>query len=113
MKLVPPVIQFDQVSLTYPTRDGAVEALKDISFTVPGGQFIAIVGPSGSGKSSLLKLLGNLLEPTNGVVQVGERNARSARLEGCFSYCFQNPLLLGWRTCLENVRLPLEIMHRH
>lgn len=113
MTLVPSPIELDRVSLTYATRNGAVEALKDISFTIPGGQFVVIVGPSGAGKSSLLKVLGNLLEPTTGVVRIGEADARTARLEGCFSYCFQNPLLLGWRTCLENVRLPLEIMRRH
>lgn len=113
MKLLPPPIAFNQVSLTYPTHNGVVEALKEICLTIPPGQFVAIIGPSGSGKSTLLKLLGNLLEPTIGEVRVGETDARTARLAGCFSYCFQNPELLGWRTCLENVRLPLEIMRRH
>jgi NitT/TauT family transport system ATP-binding protein len=109
---LPPLIEVEHLGLSYPTADGQITALEDLSFAIPAGQFVAIVGPSGSGKSSLLKLLGDLLKPTNGRVLVDGKESSYARNEDCFSYCFQNPLLLNWRTCHQNINLPLEIMHR-
>ena len=112
MNTLPPIIEFQNVSLSYNSDAGDVVAVRDLTFSIPSGQFIAIVGPSGSGKTTVLRLLGDLIQPTSGSITVGLGGAKEARVNGCFSYCFQNPLLLGWRNCVENVRLPLEIM-RH
>ncbi|MFE4263694.1 ABC transporter ATP-binding protein [Streptomyces sp. NPDC056883] len=64
---LPEVVRFDAVSKTYP---GGVAAVRDVSLTIGRGEFIAIVGPSGSGKSSVLNLMGSLDRPTAGRVLV-------------------------------------------
>lgn len=87
-------------------------ALKDISFTARKGEFISIIGPSGCGKSTLLKIIGDIIEPTHGTVQIDGIDAREARFKHTFSFVFQNPVLLPWRTVLQNVNLPLEILHQ-
>ncbi|WP_407841839.1 ABC transporter ATP-binding protein [Streptomyces sp. DSM 116496] len=65
--VLPEVVRFDAVSKTYP---GGVAAVRDVSLTIGRGEFIAIVGPSGSGKSSVLNLMGSLDRPTAGRVLV-------------------------------------------
>jgi NitT/TauT family transport system ATP-binding protein len=85
-------------------------ALNHISFSVAAGEFIAIVGPSGCGKSTLLKILGDLIYPSSGHVNVNGESAGSARASGKFSYVFQNPVLLPWRSIVDNIRLPLEVL---
>ncbi|MCX5129275.1 ABC transporter ATP-binding protein [Streptomyces sp. NBC_00347] len=64
---LPEVVRFESVSKTYP---GGVAAVRDVSLTIGRGEFIAIVGPSGSGKSSVLNLMGSLDRPTAGRVLV-------------------------------------------
>lgn len=112
MKLRPPAVALDNVGLTYRTGNGPVRVFDGLTLEIPPGQFLAIIGKSGCGKSTLLKLTGSLIKPSSGRVRVGGADADSARRAGTFSYCFQNPVLLGWRTCLENVRLPADIMRR-
>ncbi len=103
------MVEARNLGKTYP--DGKVQALQDISFTVAKGEFISIIGPSGCGKSTLIKIIGDIIEPTEGSVHVDGLNARQARLKGMFSFVFQNPVLLPWRRVIENVCLPLEILH--
>ena len=103
------MVEVKNLGKTYPR--GKVVALQDISFTVAKGEFISIIGPSGCGKSTLIKMLGDIIEPSEGSVQVNGFNAREARLKGLFSFVFQNPVLLPWRRVIENVSLPLEILH--
>jgi len=85
------------VSKTFP--DGTV-ALTETSFTVPLGQFTAIVGPSGCGKSTLLRIASGLTRPTTGTVDTGGLP---------IGYVFQDPTLLPWRTVLRNVELLAEL----
>lgn len=77
---------------------------RDLSLTIPSGQFLTLVGPSGCGKSTLLRLLADLLKPTSGSI---ERPAGAT--PGEIGFVFQQPNLLPWRTALENLRLPLEL----
>ena len=58
----------EQVSYTYSSHEGAVEALKDISFEIADGDFVGIIGHTGSGKSTLLQLMCGLMQPTSGRV---------------------------------------------
>jgi NitT/TauT family transport system ATP-binding protein len=78
-------------------------ALHDISFHIPQGQFVSIVGPTGCGKSSILNVVAGLLKPSAGNVFTGNRELRSINKEA--AYMFQQDALLPWKTCLENVML--------
>lgn len=64
------ILKIEHLSKIYGTGDTEVRALDDVSFTVPKGQFVAIIGPSGSGKSTLLHILGGVDTPTDGHVYV-------------------------------------------
>lgn len=92
-----------------------VNAVNDISFEVPDGQFASIIGKSGSGKSTLLGLLGALDKPTNGSVEVGGKNISKLKDSELTDYrsrtigfIFQNYNLVPNLTALENVTLPME-----
>ena len=62
------ILKVENLSKVYGTGEGEVRALDGVSFSVPKGQFLAIIGPSGSGKSTLLHILGGVDRPTSGKV---------------------------------------------
>lgn len=64
------ILKIEHLSKVYGSGDTEVRALDDVSFTVPKGQFVAIIGPSGSGKSTLLHILGGVDVPSSGTVMV-------------------------------------------
>jgi NitT/TauT family transport system ATP-binding protein len=97
----------DHVTMTY---DGGQLAVADASFTIGGGEFVAVVGPSGCGKSTLLRIIAGLISPTGGMLRVGHRTpAAATRGSAQIAFVFQDPRLLPWRTAAENVGLPLEL----
>lgn len=106
------MIEIRKLGKTYESGSGVVAALDDVSFAISEGEFVSIIGPSGCGKTTLIKLIGDLIKPTSGRVSIDGLPAREARLKQTFSFVFQNPVLLPWRTILDNVRLPMEILHR-
>ncbi len=69
-------LHLDHVTLTYPDGDGRLTALDEVSLTVPKGTLTAVVGPSGSGKSSLLAVAATLIAPDSGRVVVDGTDAR-------------------------------------
>lgn len=89
---------------------GARQALAPTDLTVARGAFVALVGESGCGKTTLLRLVAGLEEPTAGTVLVDGAPVRGPR-EGV-GFVFQSPVLLRWRTALENVLLPLQVAGR-
>jgi len=96
------------VRKAWPTRDGAVAALDDISLTVLPHEFLTILGPSGCGKSTLLLIIGGLVPPDAGEVWIAGQRVSGpdpARL----AMAFQDPGLFPWRTALENVEFGLEL----
>jgi NitT/TauT family transport system ATP-binding protein len=93
-------------------RYGALSAVADVSFTVLPGEFVSIVGPSGCGKTTLLKIIGGILKPTMGAVMIDGASPDASRHAGRLGFVFQRPVLLPWRTVLENVMLPFEILKR-
>lgn len=95
----------------YSNSDGEVQALSDISFAVEKGEFVSVIGPSGCGKTTLIKIIGNLISHDSGHILIDGFSPEQARLKGMFSFVFQNPVLLPWRNVIDNVRLPLEIIH--
>jgi NitT/TauT family transport system ATP-binding protein len=85
-------------------------ALKDINLDIQPREFISLIGPSGCGKSTLLRAIGDLIPVSNGAVQVKGKTAQQARLAHDYGMCFQAPVLFEWRSVLNNIELPLEIM---
>ncbi len=106
------IIELRGLSKTFTSRAGTTEALEDISLAVEPGEFVSIIGPSGCGKSTLLRLVGDLVAPSAGTVSVNGKSARQARLDRDYGIVFQTPVLYEWRTVLENVQLPLEVIGR-
>jgi NitT/TauT family transport system ATP-binding protein len=106
-----PIIVLDDVRLVYGQAGSArsVEALRDVSFGVGRRQFVSIVGLSGCGKSTLLKIVAGLLPATAGTVQVAGQAPAEARRQQMFGFVFQSPVLLPWRSALENVAMLLEV----
>ena len=98
------------VSLTFQSRDGAVEALANINLQISDGDFVSFIGPSGCGKTTLMRVIADLEQPTTGTILVNGVTAGEARLKRQYGYIFQAPALYPWRTIERNVMLPLEIM---
>src|SRR3569623_917460 len=112
----PAPLRLDEERLTLPSAAGPVEILRGVDLTVEPGERVAVVGPSGSGKSSLIAVAAGLERPTTGTVSLfGEDLARldedgRARLRrGRVSLVFQAFHLLPNMTAEENVSAPLEI----
>jgi len=81
-------------------------ALQDIDLEIPSGQFVALVGASGCGKTTLLNMMAGLIEPSGGTITVGGR--RPSLPNPDIGYMFARDALLPWRTAQRNVELPLE-----
>ncbi|KGJ15254.1 ABC transporter ATP-binding protein [Paracoccus sanguinis] len=105
-----PVIQARDVSLTFPTADGPVHALKDVSLDIAAGDFVSFIGPSGCGKTTFLRCIAGLETPTGGTLTVNGMTPDAARRARAYGYVFQAPGLYPWRSIAGNISLPLEIM---
>ncbi len=103
------MIRFDNVVKRFDGR----EVLAGVSFEIAKGEVLAVVGPSGTGKSVTLKHLVRLLTPSSGSVWLEDVEISAAtgkalaRVRERFGYLFQGGALLGWLTVAENVALPL------
>ena len=111
-----PVLALTDARLTLDGNAGPVEILKGISLTVPRGETLGLIGPSGSGKSSLLMLLGGLERATGGrVMALGhdltamDEDALARFRRGNMGVVFQSFHLIPTMTALENVAIPLEL----
>lgn len=102
------IIRIEHVSKSY-TGANPVKALQDVNLTVKKGELVAVIGPSGCGKTTLLKLIGGLLEPTEGTIHIDGFTAVEARKARKFGFVFQDPTLLPWRSVRANVQLPGEV----
>jgi NitT/TauT family transport system ATP-binding protein len=102
------------VDKTYTTRRGDVHALSGIDLEVARGEFVSLVGRSGCGKTTLLRVLSGLLAPTAGTVEAGDRPAwvagrRDDAVFAEFGLVFQEANLFPWFTVVDNVALPLKL----
>ena len=104
------VLEVRGVSYSYHTLSGETPALSNITFSVPEGEFLAIVGPSGCGKSTLLSMIASLMEPESGTISIHGAPASMSR--HCIGYMLQKDHLFEWRTIYKNVILGLEIQNR-
>lgn len=109
-------ITVNSVVVEHQTSSGLVRALDGVSFSVAGGSSVAITGPSGGGKSTLLGVIGGLAQPTSGTVRIGhseisdmsERD-RSDFRRSHIGFVYQADNLLPFLTLLENVGLQLAL----
>jgi NitT/TauT family transport system ATP-binding protein len=104
------VVDAQDISLTFDTADGKVEALSNVGLQVAEGEFVSFIGPSGCGKTTMLRVIADLQKPTSGTLLVNGMSAEAARLSRSYGYVFQAPALFPWRTIEKNLKLPLEIM---
>lgn len=95
----PVSIDLDGVSKVYA---GGVSAVDGIDLSIAGGRVTALLGPTGCGKTTILRMIGGLVPPTSGAIAC-------SKPEPVIGYCFQEPRLLPWRTVERNVGLPLEL----
>jgi ABC-type glutathione transport system ATPase component len=104
------VVDAQNISLTFETADGRVEALSNVSLQVAEGDFVSFIGPSGCGKTTMLRVIADLQQPSSGTLLVNGMTAENARRGRCYGYVFQAPALFPWRTIEKNLKLPLEVM---
>ncbi len=97
------------LSKTYRLRNMEVEAMRDVSVDVADGEFVSIVGASGCGKTTFLRMLDGLLKPTSGEILIDGKPVRGHDSRRAF--VFQQDRLLPWRTVAANAVLGPEIMH--
>lgn len=111
------MVRFEGISKTYPAYRGkpGVNALQNIDFAIPRGSITGVIGRSGAGKSSLVRLINGLEKPTTGRVIVNGRDisamaGQELRLaQRSIGMIFQHFNLLSSRTAADNIALPLEI----
>ena len=106
-----PCVEVTEVSKIY--RNGtaeAVEAVSSVSFSVPRGQFVAILGPSGCGKSTLLMMVGGLESVTAGGISIAGTPMTGPRTS--IGIMFQDSTLLPWKSVVDNVLFPIKILKR-
>jgi NitT/TauT family transport system ATP-binding protein len=101
-------IVIDDLSKTYVSRGESVHALDGVSFAVREGEFVAIVGHSGCGKTTLLKIIAGLIPPSSGSIKV--RGKLVTKPLSDVGMVFQRPVLLKWRSIYDNVLLPIEML---
>lgn len=110
------IIEVRDLSKTFETDDGKVEALQNISLSIQAGDIYGIIGMSGAGKSTLVRCLNYLERPTSGTVEIEGRElgtlteSQLREIRRDISMIFQHFNLLMQRSVLDNVRFPMEIV---
>ena len=110
---VPPMIQLFHVTKRY---DGSIAALQDVTLTVDKGEFVYLMGPTGAGKTTLMKLIFLAEQPDEGSILVAGQNIARLRaqrvplLRRGIGVVFQDYKLISTRTIFENVALPLQVV---
>lgn len=110
------IIEVNDLDFAYKTKEGWLDVLKSVNFSVESKEFVSIIGPSGCGKTTLLKLIGGILNPfesntkVSGSIKIQGHPVDHARRNREFGFVFQNPVLLPWRNVRNNIMLPLEII---
>ena len=114
------IIRMEHVSKSYQLGLKSIQALKDLDFTAERGEFVAIMGRSGSGKSTFLKIAGTLEDADAGKVWIGEkeiqtlsRQERCETRQGSIGFVFQKYQLLPEYKIWDNVCMPLYISHQN
>jgi len=99
------IIKLDNLNFYY----DSLHVIDRISLDIFKGEFISILGPSGCGKTTLLKLIGGLLNNSQGDIKINNISPQDARRNREFGVVFQKPILFEWRNVISNVLLPFQI----
>jgi NitT/TauT family transport system ATP-binding protein len=104
-----PKLELKGISKSFPSRtgEGEVEVLRNIDLALAEGEFVSLVGASGCGKTTLLRIIDGLIKPSSGEVAFRDEPLGTG-IGGGRSFVFQSDALLPWRTVLDNVALGLE-----
>ena len=105
------MIQVDRVTYYYPGKVPLL-AVRNAAFEVRDGEFVSIIGASGCGKSTMLRLIADLLKPTSGRITVDGQSPEKMRRSRQIGFVFQDPGLMPWRSSMGNVMFPLQVMGR-
>jgi NitT/TauT family transport system ATP-binding protein len=101
------LLDVERISKRFPTADGVITAVDDVSFSIAAGEFVSIIGPSGCGKSTLFNIIGGLVADYEGRVTVAGSTVSGTH--PAIGMVFQEESTFPWRTVAENVAFPLEI----
>lgn len=109
-----PIIKLSAVSKWYGTRDRPVHALAETNLDIAAGELVVLLGPSGCGKTTLLRMIGGLLDPTQGRIDISDKELwkngeRQGEAVANLGMVFQDANLFPWLTIEENVALPLKL----
>ncbi|MDV8115900.1 ABC transporter ATP-binding protein [Bacillus sp. BAU-SS-2023] len=96
------IVDVKNLTKNFYNKDGEIQVLNYINFSLNEGEILTLLGPSGSGKSTILNILTELLKPTSGKVNI----------TGNIGYMFQKDHLLDWRTIMDNILIGLEIQKK-
>ena len=102
-----PHIRLHGVAKTYKTRNGVVDACGDINLDIAQSEFVAIVGPGGCGKTTILKMVAGLAPYTAGTIAIGGKRVDKPQTD--VGIVFQDSIMLDWRDVLANVMIQIDI----
>lgn len=100
-------LEIKNLSMTYNSKRGSVEVLRDVSLTFEAGEFVSLVGASGCGKTTLLRIVDGLVKPIDGEIWVDGKRVTAPGPDRAF--VFQQDALFPWRNVLKNVVFGLEL----
>lgn len=93
-------IHIENLGKTFDTKEGVEEVFSGINIDIEPGTFVCLLGKSGSGKSTMLNIVSDVLEPTEGQIRFQNRDGSE---DVNLGHVFQSPRLLPWNTCVENI----------
>ena len=107
-------VKIENLCKDFRTSKGVTNAVQNVSLDIQRGEFVTLVGRSGCGKTTLLRMIGGLLAPTSGTVHVdGKELWRGGRVDSAaiarLGFVFQDSNLLPWFTVVDNIALPLKL----
>lgn len=100
-------VRLRNVTKLYRSRRESVAAVSNINLDIAAGEFVSIIGPRGSGKSTLMSMVAGLIPVSSGTVSIAGRTVKKAQTE--IGTVFSDPILMDSRTVMENVLLQAEI----
>lgn len=103
------IIEIKDLSLIYKTERGSIKALEKINLEVRDKEFVSVIGLSGCGKTTLLKVVSGLIPPSSGKILINGDDPAVLRQNRQVGFIFQDPVLLPWKTALDNAKFLLQI----